>query len=203
MTRGLATSLDATCSSPKPSVVPRGSYESFPAVVAEGGLALQTANFIQTFLEPQLEILMTDDFGQFLQTRPIQLVLFKHRPRVSVIFAAYAALGDRGGNKKAVIEARKAADFAKRPTSLAHVVVGGEQRGASAGTDGGHGGDEAAGGGDPTAGVVMNMDEWNTMLREGKMIDGLFTQVRARVPPTSHTPPSRTHPPLRPTAKSM
>lgn len=59
--------------------VTRMAYERLPHLVTKGGLAAQMDEFVNSYLEPQIDRVMCDEVGQLLDDRQVQLVLYKHR----------------------------------------------------------------------------------------------------------------------------
>ena len=203
-------------------VVTRMAHEKFEHLVPpDGGLAVQTHQFITRYLEPQVclsarlshtsshlsphpllssfsfsspilyfispsdtphssplqvRALLVDDFTHELENRPVQLVLYRHRARLSAIFAAFAglesvrAVASPGSLKGSSGKSGGMADSPVKRAAAAKAVSA-----VNAHFEGGGGGGDH----DPLASLYLSLEGWESMLREGNMLDGRFTMREA------------------------
>lgn len=72
----------------------RVAAKRFPLLEKSGGLAAQASHVIIQFVVPHVRSLLEDSMSRLLEQRDVQLVLLRHRPRMFIIFGAYA-LGEK------------------------------------------------------------------------------------------------------------
>jgi len=137
--------------------------EKLPSVEKRGGLAGQLEAFLSRYCGEQVQSFINDalEVDALLDDRDVLMVLYRSRPRLHVIFAAYAiAARDREKNKLSEKQEAAAVAAIMAAHHADHAITG-------------------ASVGEAFQKLTLDFPAWHAMMRDGRMLDRDFTQREA------------------------
>jgi len=145
------------------SALTRMAAEKLPSVEKRGGLASQLEAFLSRYCGEQVQSFIDDalEVDALLDDREVLMVLYRSRPRLHVIFAAYAiAARDREKNKLSEKQEAAAVAAIMAAHHADHAITG-------------------ASVGEAFQKLTLDFPAWHAMMRDGRMLDRDFTQREA------------------------